>query len=657
MFRGEAKMSESFQQQDTHEIFALDIGTRSIIGVFGRMEDKRLHVLDIEKETHDQRAMLDGQIEDIGKVADVARTVVQKVESKLKKKLSRVCVAAAGRALKSERASFTLDLGDVQQATDDIIGQLEAGAVSEAERVIIELPDQQHNQFYMVGYTVAQYRVDGYPMSNLLGHSGKVFEADVVATFLPREVIESLYSVVAKIGLEVASVTLEPIASLNAAIPADIRLLNLALVDIGAGTSDIAVCREGSVAGYTMATVAGDEVTELLMRSLLVDFQTGERLKMEMDKDVPVRYTDILGLPHAVEVSELRETIQPAAQLLAQEISSRILELNGRAPSAVFLAGGGSKLDGLKTKVAEGLQIDDKRVAIAGNHFERNAYSDEFDINDPEFATPLGIAISAAMGLINDSYVVTLNGEPAKLFRSGALNLRDILMMNGCRYSDIIGRSGANLTVMLNGERKFFRGEPATPPVLVINGETANLSDVIRAGDNIRFIPAKSGKDARRTIAELVGKDFVGQVTVNGAVASMDDVVHTGDEIWADSSAKPPKNEEISNMGPGLNPPGHKDGPPIEQHEPPEVKQENDAEPTVTGENKPQGNKLISVKLNGAEIKLGAKSNNEPYYLMDLLEYTGIDFDHLDKAVDLMVNGEPGQFSQILHENDDVVIE
>ncbi len=636
MFRGEIKTAERFGVQDAGEIFALDIGTRSIIGVFGRLENKRFHVLDIEKEMHDQRAMLDGQIEDIGKVADVAKVVTQKIEEKLKKKLTRVCVAAAGRALKSERASFSLELDSIQQATDDIIGQLEAGAVSEAENVITELPDQQHNQFYMVGYTVAQYRVDGYPMSNLRGHSGKVFEADVVATFLPREVIESLYTVVAQTGLEVASITLEPIASLNAVIPPDIRLLNLALVDIGAGTSDIAVCREGSVSGYTMATVAGDEVTELLMRNLLIDFETGERLKMELDGDVPVRYMDILGLPHAVEASELRELVQPSVQLLAQEISTRILELNGRTPSAVFLAGGGSKLMGLREKVAEGLQIDDARVAIAGNHFERNAFSDDFDINDPEYATPLGIAISTAMGLINDSYVVTLNGEPAKLFRSGVLNLRDLLMMNGFRYSDIIGRSGANLTVTFQGKRAFFRGEPATPPVLVINGETANLSDVIHAGDNIRFTSAKPGADASKKISDFVGDDFHGNVMVNGAPASLEDVVHTGDDIWAEACAERPSlaveaeqaEEEAENM---------------------ESVPAKESSLVSTG-------KPVSVVLNGEPVCLSPKENGEPHYLMELLEHTGIDFDHLEKPVELLVNGAPGQFSQRLLEGDDVVI-
>lgn len=62
---------------------------------------------------------------------------------------------------------------------------------------------------------------------------GKTMEADVVATFLPGEVVESLYAAMHLAGLQVASMTLEPIAAMNAAIPAELRLLNLALVDIG----------------------------------------------------------------------------------------------------------------------------------------------------------------------------------------------------------------------------------------------------------------------------------------------------------------------------------------------------------------------------------------------------------------------------------------
>ncbi len=623
-------MAEIYKEQQKSDIFALDIGTRSIIGIVGRVEDGRLRVLAIEKEDHTQRAMLDGQIEDIDRVAAVARTVIDRLEKRLKMKLAHVCVAAAGRALKSEHAHFALDLPSIQQITEETIGQLEAGAVSKAEEEIMAQPDQQSARFYMVGYTAAQYLLDGYPMLTLKGHSGKRLEVEVVATFLPREVVESLYAVVEVLGLDVASLTLEPIASLNAAIPTDIRLLNLVLVDIGAGTSDIAICQDGSVVGYTMATVAGDEITELLMRSLLVDFQTGERLKMEMKEGKTAHYTDILGLEHVMDADKLRDLVQPSIQTLAKEIVQRIMAINGKVPSAVFLAGGGSKLEGLQQAVSEQLEIDPARVAIAGNHFQRNAFSDEFELEDPEYATPLGIAISAGLGLINDSYVVDLNGEPAKLFRSGTLTLRDILLMNGYHYKDLIGRTGANLSATLNGKQLFFRGAPPVQAELLLNGESAEFSDVAHAGDSIRFTPAQSGEDARRTLGQLLGEDFAGQVIVNGALAALTDYICPGDDIWADLPAEP-------------------------RAAPKEAKPQEEGQAPGGEEEKGPGTPL-SVVINGRAVTLPGKPDGEAYYLMDLLEYSGVDFDHLEKPVELWVNGGFGQFSQVLNENDNVVI-
>jgi len=259
--------------QEKDLIYALDIGTRSIVGVVGRPVGDRLKVLDVELAEHGKRAMMDGQIDDIRQVGALARSVTERLESRLGVRFSRVCVAAAGRALRTQMGSFTLELPEEQSIDAEQIGALEAGAVSAAEAEL-RSDGETRRQMFLVGYTVAQYRLDNYPLSNLQYHTGRKVEADVVATFLPGEVVESLYAAMRTAGLQVSSLTLEPIAAMNAAIPVELRLLNLALVDIGAGTTDIAVCRDGAVVGYTMATIAGDEVTETLMRRYLVPFAT-----------------------------------------------------------------------------------------------------------------------------------------------------------------------------------------------------------------------------------------------------------------------------------------------------------------------------------------------------------------------------------------------
>lgn len=609
-------MRESYREQDTETVFALDIGTCSIIGVVGRAENGCLHVIAVEKEEYSRRAMLDGQIEDIDQVAQTAGAVVSRLEEQLETSLKRVCAAAAGRALKSQSAGFAMEFPESRLIDDDIIGQLEAGAVSAAESMLSDGADQ-HGLFYMVGYSASQFRLDSYPMSTIREHRGKKVEVEVVATFLPREVVESLYAVVSQLGLEAASLTLEPIASLNAAIPPDIRLLNLALVDVGAGTSDIAVCRDGSVSGYTMATVAGDEVTEHLMRELLVDFKTGEQLKISAEAEGPFSYLDVLGVGHEISAVQLQELMEPAVEELGKEIAGRILEVNGTAPSAVFLAGGGSKLRGLSACVAEQLKMNAARVALAGNHFEKSICADGLDLNDPEYSTPLGIAVSAALGMINDSYVITLNGNRAKLFRSGALTIRDILLMNGFHYGDMMGRTGANLVVTLNGKRRFFRGTPSQSAGILLNGLEASLSDRVHAGDSIQFTPAAPGEAATRTLKELLQEEQVaGEASVNGRMVSPEYSLLTGDMI------------EISSF----------------PREDPSVME------------KAETQTCLSVILNGKPVRLSPKASGEPYYLMDILEYCGLDFAHLEKPVELLVNSQQGQFSQRLAHNDQVVI-
>ncbi|WP_295748495.1 cell division FtsA domain-containing protein [uncultured Oscillibacter sp.] len=647
---------KDFRAQERDMIFALDIGTRSVVGVVGKPSGGRFKAMEIEMAEHGSRAMLDGQIDNIQQVGALARTVTERLEERLGVRLERVCVAAAGRALRTQSGSFALDLSDEKSITAEMISRLEAGALSAAEDAL-QVEDEVRRQFFMVGYTVAQYRLDNYPLSSLLDHSGQKAEADVVATFLPGEVVESLYAAMRAAGLQVSSLTLEPIAAMNAAIPAELRLLNLALVDIGAGTTDIAVCRDGSVTGYTMATIAGDEITEAIMRAYLVDFQTAEEMKRNLRPGEDAHYTDILGLENTATFEEIHTAIQEPMGRLAEAIAAQVAELNGGAPSALFLAGGGSKLDGLREKVAASLGMDERRVAIAGSNYSKSAFADEIDLNNPEYATPLGIAVSAALGLLNDSYVITLNGETAKLFRSGVLTVRDILLMNGYTYADMLGRSGRNLGVTLNGRHMILRGEPAVPAILRVNGEEAAITTVVHAGDSIRFQPARSGADAAKTLGELLGKDFSGRVLLNNQEGDFKTPLRQGDVVLTlegpGGMTPPPEPEEERVPAPSPAPAPAPAPPP-----PPEPLPAPAETPAIeTPAPKPLVRKReVEILLNGQPMVLPPKENGQPYYLMDLLERSGVDFGQLEGPVHLLVNGVECGFSQAVKDRDTIII-
>lgn len=703
---------EEFEAQGSL-IYALDIGTRGVVGVVGRQAGRRFQVLALEMAEHEHRTMIDGQIDDIAQVGELAAAVTERLERKLKIHLERVCVAAAGRALRTEKGSFALELNGKDSIRESDIAKLETGAVSQAEEQL-QTEEEVRRQFFLVGYTVAQYRLDDYPLSTLLGHSGRKLEADVVATFLPGEVVESLYAAMRAAGLQVSGMTLEPIAAMNAALPVEIRLLNLALVDIGAGTTDIAICRDGSVVGYTMTTLAGDEITEEIMRKYLVDFQTAEKMKRQLSEgEGTIHYGNILGMEEDCSAQELGETIRPSMERLCQAVGEQVLALNEKAPSALFLAGGGSKLLGLKNQMAQQLGMDENRVAVAGSNFAKSVFSDELDLVNPEYTTPLGIAVSAGMGLLNDSYVVELNGESAKLFRSGVLTLRDILLMNGYTYTDMLARSGKSLTVELDGRKVMLRGKPGIPAILTLNGKEAAITQVIHAGDKISFTPAVPGEDAKATVADLFRDQRPRRVLVNNQEAGPDTPLHQEDKVLTlelggsgedappvlvrqKEEEKPqpepevpqvfePVRESAAEVQPEPAPQAQavSQAQPVPQAEPqPEMQAVPEENPQLTepvrpvqpvkpvtvelppvtpwpageSEKKEETPGAICITLNGEQLDLPAKPDGVPYYLMDLLERTGIDFDHLESPVRMEINDEESNFTRELKNGDEVMI-
>lgn len=672
--------TEQLTPQEGELVYALDIGTRSVIGMLALPRQGRVEVIAVEKEPHAQRAMADGQIQDIAQVAQTVRQVTDRLEERSGRRLVRACVAAAGRSLRTETGTGEVILPSPTHIGDEEISRLEGTAVADAENKV-KVGEDPAQRLFLVGHTVREYLLDDYPMPKLRDHTGQKLRAEVVATFLPGEVVDSLYAVMRLAQLEIASLTLEPIAALNAAIPADLRLLNLALVDIGAGTSDIAVCRQGSVVGYTMATVAGDEITEAVMQACLVDYQTAETMKAALAGQEPIRYVDILGLEQTIQPQELLEQVGQQAQGLAGEIAREIRQLNGGAPAAVFLAGGGSKLAGLCPQVAQELGMDPRRVAVAGAHFKASAFAQELELNDPEYTTPLGIAISAGLGLVTDSYQVILNGKPARLFREGVLTVMELLMMNGYTYEDLLGRNGRNLLLTVNGKRTPFFGTPAQPAELTVNGRAAQISLRIQAGDQIQFTPAQPGEDVQVTVRDLLTRHGAAQARINGeAAADLDAPLRQGDRVELSGTAPaevpeeplsweeevPAAEEPFSPKAPeppAEEAPGPAEDtplvPPVEEPVAPAIQEAPSPAPAAPAQKKGPATgapRSRRFQLNGAPLVLPAKASGQPYFLMDLLEHSGIDFSHLDKPVRLRVNGENCTFQQILNDGDEVEI-
>ena len=306
-------------------VFALDIGTRTVVGVLGYMDGEVFRVTDTESIPHLKRAMIDGQVEDIEQVAKVARTVKEALEQRNGIRLTEVSVAAAGRALKTYRVSMDFDVSDKNTITADMVRTMEYETIQKAQGGIDEKFREEEAVFYCVGHSVVHYYLDDYAMANLEGHKGDKVTIDLIGAFLPEVVVEGLYAVTDKTGLKVKSMTLEPIAAMNVIIPPEIRLINIALVDIGAGTSDIAVARDGAIVAYAMATVAGDEISEDIVRKFFVDFNMAENMKIQASGDTDsITYRDIFGREQTMTKADFFEKCSPSVDSLADVISQTV---------------------------------------------------------------------------------------------------------------------------------------------------------------------------------------------------------------------------------------------------------------------------------------------------------------------------------------------
>ena len=523
-------------------IFALDIGTRTIVGVLAKKIATGCEILDIETVAHEKRCMTDGQIEDIKTVAEDIKKVRRALEQKNHISLTSACIAAAGRALKTVRSSWEYKLDKEKMITDEILNATELDAV---RRTCADFSAKNDAAaFYCVGHSVISLSLDGFKVTKPEGHRGERLTTELIAAFLPAYVVESLCAAVDEAGLEIAGITLEPIAAMNAVIPPELRLINLALCDIGAGTSDVAISRDGSVVAYGMATTAGDEITEVLMKELLVDFNTAEAIKTSSDEEIT--YTNILLMQNKITRSRVLEIIAPAADELAKVIAQEIVAANATPPQAVFIVGGGSKLEGLTERVARELNMDTSRVIAGRRELLRRITAPETMPLGAEHTTPLGIALSYGEGVSYDYTTITVNGKKLRALDTNRLTVFELLNFAKIKPEELIAGAGKSLLFTLNGEKVNLHGKPAKPSEIMVNGQLASLNTVVTKGDEVVITPAKRGENASAhlsdyfnlqstkgfTVTAFGEKTRAGQfVLLNGKEAAGERRINDGDEI------------------------------------------------------------------------------------------------------------------------------
>ena len=672
------------EQYPEQMVFGLDIGTRNVVGTVGYMENENKFVVVSQSlREHKTRAMLDGQIHDINQVAETISEIKKEIEQNIGRKLTDVCIAAAGRVLKTINTHVDYNFTNETIITQEHIRSLELLGVEKAYDTIREETKDSKINFYCVGYTVVRYYLNDVSISNLEGHKASSISTELLATFLPDDVIDGLYSAVEHADLSVANLTLEPIAAINVAIPDRFRQLNIALVDVGAGTSDICVTREGSIVGYGMIPCAGDEITEVIMHQYLVEFSVAEKIKLACLKRKSVSYKDIMGLSHKVSTEEVIEVISSVVHNITKQVSDKIYELNGdKAVSAVFIVGGGGKIPGFTESLAQCLNLPRERVALRGEEVLGQVEFLQGNIKkDPLLVTPIGICMNY-YDQKNNFIFVSVNGERIKLYDNNKLTVVNAAMQIGFPNHKLFPQRGNEIEFTVNGTKRVIRGEIGESAIVKVNHKIVSMNDKIYQNDIIEIQESTKGKDAEYEIGRLpeynstinfifnsqtivcpkyvsvnnnlvsqyykiqngdeiqilnyytleqilqfMDLEYYGDIYVNGSLAQYDDIVYENFAITCDIGKNSSKYlpEESDSL----------------------VKKQMDH---TGNQNTNKNYNMIHVSINGKNVVLTGK---EKYLVVDILDVYPFDIQEAKNArLVLEVNGKAADFSSSIIEND-----
>ena len=680
-------------------VFGLDIGTRNVVGTVGyRTEDDKFIVAAQCVRQHETRAMLDGQIHDIGKVGRIIGQVKAELEAQLNEPLSDVCIAAAGRVLKTVTTHVEYEYAEESIVTGEDIHTLDLLGIEKAQDILKEANDTQY-KFYCVGYSVVKYFLNDEVFISLEDHKATKIGEDIIVTFLPEDVVDGLYSAVGQAGLTVANMTLEPIAAIDVAIPENYRMLNIALVDVGAGTSDISVTKEGSIIAYGMIPYAGDELTELIVQHFLVDFKTAEAMKLASTTENEVTYEDIMSISHTIPSKEIWDLVEPTVDKITSEVAAKIMELNGdKTVSACFVVGGGGKIHGFTQMLAKRLDLPEERVALRGEEVLKEVVFEQEDIHkDPLLVTPIGICLNYYEQR-NNFIMMKFNGERLKLYDNNRLTIVDAALQAGFPNDELFPKRGMPINFVVNGAARIARGEVGEPAIVTLNGRPANINTPLVPNCEVTIEPSTAGADAVYTIEQLeeyhestltviingktvvcpkfvevngqlepgsyeikegdviearnyytvrqvaefmdVEVDTDHEVLVNNRLADFDTLVYENFTIdWTVLSfgvAPEPENRYNATISDTSSEVSSED-------ESPEEKEEEAPE-------KPEGS--VTVMVNGESVTMTGKQN---YIFVDVFDWYSFDLSAgKGRAIATLVNGKEAEFSQPLANGDNI---
>src|SRR4051795_5558125 len=329
---------------------ALDIGTEFAKALVFEIDDTgHGTVRGVGRKRQGLSHMQSGTVADIAAVVDNCAVALQEAEEMAGFRPKQVVIGIAGELVKGFTTTLTQERKRPELPINDgeltkLIDQVQREALREAERSITWETGLPHVDVRLVHSAIVGASIDGYGLTNPVGFQGRHIRIGIFNAFAPLVHLGALQSVASQLDLELLEIVAEPYAVARVLGPEQVRQAGALFIDVGGGTTDVALVRQGGIEGTRMFALGGRAFTKSIADPLALPFPRAEQCKVDYAR----------GLDFA-ERSEVAEIVGDDVAVWAAGVELVMEELaaGDLLPGRIYVCGGGSRLPEVRAGLAD----------------------------------------------------------------------------------------------------------------------------------------------------------------------------------------------------------------------------------------------------------------------------------------------------------------
>lgn len=328
---------------DKNYVIGLDIGTENVKALIGEVRGDEIHIVGVGRAHQALADMQAGAIADIAGVVANCDQALSQAEKMAGVNARGAVIGIAGELVKGTTTTVKFTRRDADKPLDlpeieKIIGIVQKKALDKAKSQLAWELGGKDVEIRLVNSALVSLTIDGYVVSSPMGFQGREIVIQLYTAFAPLIHIGALERTAHELDLDLLAVAAEPFAVARGVIGNDPNAnMSAILMDVGGGTTDIAVLNDGGVEGTKMFGIGGRAFTRSIERDLATDFEQAETLKLSVESD---------KIP-AHKKAQIRDALRKTLEVWTSGVDLALSEFTrvDHLPHRVLLCGGGASLD------------------------------------------------------------------------------------------------------------------------------------------------------------------------------------------------------------------------------------------------------------------------------------------------------------------------